>query len=61
MTIKTADQNYLPGFELKNFLLAFVGTFLTPDFVKSQDFKNILYKPPLIFRDIPVLIQSFLL
>ena len=50
----------------KQFLVAFVATFVVPDFFSDfistsnpSDFPR--YKPPLIRRDIPVLYQTFLI
>lgn len=45
---------------LSHFVIAFVGTFLIEKPNQKQISTYEQYKPPLIFRDIPVFIQSFL-
>lgn len=48
--------------ELSQFITAFASAFVLNSSVEETETpKYFLYKPPLILRDIPVLIQSFLL
>lgn len=62
-----SDQDQMPGFSLvldksvQQFVVAFVFGFLQSDFTQLDTISGQDYQPPLLLRDIPVLIQSFLL
>lgn len=58
---QTASVNFELSTQLSQFVAVFIAVFLT-EVVVSTDTPNFqTYKPPLILRDIPVLVQSFLL
>jgi len=57
----TENGEFLISPELQHFVIAFAATFLQDQRIEPQKINFISYKPPLILRDIPVLIQSFLL
>ena len=48
--------------ELQHFIIAFTRAFLTPQLEGNRDILAFdYYRPPLLQKDIPILIQSFLL
>ena len=55
------DGNFLTSTQLQHFVIAFAANFLQDQRIEPQKINFASYKPPLILRDIPVLIQSFLL
>lgn len=57
----TENGDFLISPELQHFVIAFAVTFLQDQQIEPQKVNHSPYKPPLIARDIPVLIQSFLL
>ena len=65
MTIVQADiDQVFSGVELTNlqpFVVAFVQVFFLEHRFEQQDIAFEHYKPPLIAKDIPILVQSFLL
>jgi hypothetical protein len=59
---QTAHAEFQLNDELSQFITAFASVFVFSSSVKeTKTPKYFLYKPPLIQKDIPVLIQSFLL
>ena len=57
--LQTVDFELTKQTEL--FLTAFVFTFYQNDLINARNIDYSRYRPPLIIRDIPILIQSFLL
>lgn len=58
--VQTSD--FVVSKQLQQFVIAYVAAFFTNDFsIESDAVSFVLYKPPLISRDIYVLVQSFLL
>lgn len=53
--------DFLISPELQHFIITFATTFLQEQRIEPQKINNSSYQPPLIARDVPVLIQSFLL
>lgn len=58
---QTTTLDFKLSKELIQFVVLYVSVFLENDLEKSEATLFAQYKPPLIQRDIPVLIQSFLL
>ena len=58
---QTASVNFELSTQLSQFVAVFIAVFLTEVAVSTDPPNFQTYKPPLILRDIPVLVQSFLL
>ena len=61
LTSEIQTNDFMVSQQLQNFVIAFVVVFLENRPVETIAPNFALYKPPLIPRDIPVLVQSFLL
>lgn len=58
---QTASTNFELTPQVSQFITAFVAVFLVEILPQTEINNFQTYKPPLILRDIPVLVQSFLL
>ena len=61
LTANKTIGEFFVSTQLQDFTLAFVAIFVQKLQTEFQPIHFIHYKPPLLFKDIPVLIQSFLL
>jgi len=61
LEVDAEQGDFLISAQLQHFVVAFVATFLQDQRIEPRKNYYSPYKPPLIARDIPVLIQSFLL
>jgi len=61
LTSEIQTNDFMVSQQLQDFVVAFVVVFLQNRPSKTTSSNFALYKPPLIPRDIPVLVQSFLL
>lgn len=61
LTSPNHANNFIVGEQLQDFAIAFVQVFIAERIIESKTPTTSYYKPPLIPKDIPVLVQSFLL